>query len=252
MMKGLKLPARPAKPRTTGLTLITDVGLSIPQVQAILGDYADYLDVAKFGVGSAYLTPRLEDKIAVYREFGVPVYFGGTLFEKFVHQKSLPTYIDEVKRHGITWVEVSNGTIELPLEERLAIVKELREEFNVLAEVGYKDNAKIMSNQKWIDEIGAMLEAGCKYVIAEGRDSGTAGMYRPNGELKKELVMDIIEHFDASRLIFEAPTQSSQMYFINRLGPQVNLGNVSPNDLLILECERVGLRCETFFSHEGR
>lgn len=249
-VNGLKLPARTFKPRSTGLTAITDVGLSVPHVEAMLGDYADFVDIAKLGVGSAYLTPRLADKITTYRKFGVNVYFGGTLFEKFVHQKKLPEYVNNLKQLGIDWIEVSNGTIDLPLQERLAMIEHLRGDFTVLAEVGYKDNAKIMSSRQWIDEIHALLEAGCQYVITEGRDSGTAGVYKPNGELKQELIMDILEHFDAARLIFEAPTQSAQMFFINCVSPQVNLGNVSLNDALILECERAGLRSETFFMPE--
>jgi phosphosulfolactate synthase len=244
----LTLPRRTRKPRKHGLTAITDLGLPLAELRGLLTEYADYLDVAKFGIGSAYLTPRLAEKLALYREFNVVPYFGGTLFEKFQKQKKTREYVQYLRDFGVDWIEISNGTIEMSLKERVKLIRSLTGEFNVVAEVGCKDATKVMPPSQWIEELQASLDAGARYVITEGRDSATAGLYRESGEIREGLLSDILHAVDPKRTIFEAPTHKTQMYFINLVGANVNVGNVNPRDLLVLETQRQALRYETFFS----
>jgi phosphosulfolactate synthase len=244
----LTLPRRTRKPRKHGLTAITDLGLTLAELRELLTEYADYLDIAKFGIGSAYVTPRLAEKIAVYREFNVTPYFGGTLFEKFHEQKKTREYLQYLRDFKVDWIEISNGTIEMSLKERVKLIKSLAGEFNVVAEVGCKDATKVMPPSQWIEELQASLDAGAHYVITEGRDSATAGLYRESGEIREGLLSDILHSVDPKRTIFEAPTHKTQMYFINLVGANVNVGNVNPRDLLVLETQRQTLRYETFFS----
>jgi phosphosulfolactate synthase len=243
----LDLPKRTKKKRATGITAVNDTRLSTGELALVLKDYSDFLDIAKLGVGVAYILPNLDEKIALYQEHDVEVYFGGTLFEKFFFQDKLDEYLDYLRAHKISTLEVSTGTVDISIEERCDLVKQLKGEFNVLSEVGSKDKEKIMPPSDWIREINLLFEAGASYVITEGRDSGTAGIYRPSGELRTGLIADIIKETNADRLIFEAPATSLQMYFINTVGPNVNLGNVNPLDLAILEAQRQGLRSETFY-----
>lgn len=172
----------------------------------------------------------------------------GELFSKnIIIKKKLDIYVEQLKKLGIGWIEVSDGNAEISIEDRASIIKELKDEFVVVGEIGCKDADKIMPPSQWIGEMNAVLEAGCRYVITEGRDSGTAGVYRPTGEIRTGLVSDIATSIDTNRIIFEAPRPKSQMFLINMLGANVNFGNVSPRDLLLLEAQRCGLRNETFY-----
>ena len=246
-MHKLQLPKRIVdKPRTEGLTAITDTGLPTAELRGILEDFHMFIDIAKLGIGSAYITPALDKKLELYRNYGVIPYFGGTLFEKFYHQNAFEGYLDYLNHWQIDWIEISTGTVTIPLEERVRLTKRLSKDFIVLCEVGSKDKDEIMPPSKWINEMSTLLEAGCRYVITEGRDSGTAGVYRPSGEIRTGLVTDIIQSIDNKNIIFEAPTSSSQMFFINHVGSNVNLGNVSARDLILLETQRQALRYETF------
>jgi phosphosulfolactate synthase len=242
----LELPVRTQRPRTYGITAVTDVGIPLRELEGILVDYHEYIDVAKLGVGSAYVTPNLADKLKLYREYGVHPYFGGSLFEKYLMQSMLDEYVALLRKYDVAWMEISAGILDTPLEKRVAFVEEFKDEFVILSEVGSKDVDKIMPPSIWIHEIKSLLDAGSTYVITEGRDSGTAGIFRPSGEIRTGLVTDIAMSVDPRRLIFEAPNAKSQMFFINLIGANVNLGNVSPRDLLLLEAQRQGLRNETF------
>ena len=244
--KSLTLPSRTAKPRKVGVTSIHDVMLTRAHLIDIIEDHHSFLDVAKLGVGSAYVTPYLTEKIKTYTDYNVKVYFGGTLFEKFYAQNKLDSYLEFLDANAITTLEISCGTIELPLGDRIELVKSLSEKYTVLSEVGSKDTEAIMPPSQWIDELNTLLEAGAQYVITEGRNSGTAGVYRTSGELRTGLIADIIDQVPVEKIIFEAPTPKSQMFFINQAGSNVNLGNVNPYDLLLLESQRCGLRSETF------
>lgn len=242
----IDLPERTKKKRANGLTSLHDVSLTTQELASILTDYSDFIDIAKFGVGTALVTPNLKQKINLYKDYNVIPYFGGTLFEKFYGQNKLESYLNFLNENDINHIEVSTGTIDIPLEERVELVKTLSQNFIVFTEVGSKDDTKITPPSVWIKEINELHSAGAEYVITEGRNSGTAGIYRSTGELRTGLIEDIISNCDASKIIFEAPTPKSQMYFINKLGPNVNLGNVNPKDVLLLETQRMGLRSETF------
>ncbi len=246
-MDSLNLPLRTRKPRSTGLTAIMDIGLPLAELRAILEDYHDLLDIAKLGIGSAYVTRNLSEKLALYRQYDIVPYFGGTLFEKFFSQGKFGDYLDFLRTHEVTWIEISCGTIPIPLEQRIGLVQRVAKDLVPLAEVGVKDSAAAQPNEVWLAETEALLEAGCRYVIAEGRNTATAGIYDSDGEPRHELIDDLVEAVGAERLIFEAPTSASRLHFINLLGANVNLGNIAPRDILSLESERCGLRCETFF-----
>ena len=243
----IDLPERSLKPREFGITAITDVGdVSSSELEMVLEDYSDFLDIAKFGVGSAYISPNLQRKIDIYKAHGVEPYFGGTLFEKYYAVGRLDNYKKFMAEYKIGLVEISEGVVVISLEERLKIAEDFKKNFDVLSEVGCKDKETIMPPSVWINEIKAFCNVGCRYVITEGRDSATVGIYRPSGEIRTGLVTDIKLSVDIKKVIFEAPTSESQMFFINFAGPNVNLGNVNLRDLLLLESQRVGLRYETF------
>lgn len=242
----LKLPSRFAKPRDHGLTIIADLRLSTGELKSILADFNQFIDIAKIGIGTAYVLPNLSDKLDLYRQHHIDIYFGGTLFEKFYHQDLLDTYIAFLRKNKIKTLEISAGSIDISLEQRCHLIDKYKNEFVILAEVGSKDQDALMSPSEWVTEVNALLGAGAAYVITEGRDSGTAGIYRPNGEIRAGLIKDLVKSVPVERLIFEAPSAGAQMFFINLLGANVNLANVSPHDAILLETQRLGLRYETF------
>jgi len=250
-MKFLDLPERTSGKRTYGITSIVDFGIPTKELENILSDYSHIIDIAKLGIGSAYVTPNVKKKIELYEEYDVIPYCGGTLFEKAYHQNKVSEYAAYLKRLGIEWIEISNGTVDIPLENRLELVSHLKTDFHVIAEVGSKDANKQMSTSEWVEEVRSLLDAGCKYVITEGRDSGTSGIYEKNGMIKSNVVNELLEEIDSKKIIFEAPHPKHQMYFINAIGPNVNLGNVKATDVLTLEAQRCGLRCETFFLEDS-
>ncbi len=245
------IPERPAKPRESGMTLMLDKGLSRRHVEDMLEVAADYIDLVKLGWGTAAITPGLERKLDAYRTAGVPVYFGGTLFEAFFLRDQLDTYRGLLRSLKLDHVEISDGTLHIMHEEKLGHIRSFSEEFSVLSEVGSKDNERIMPPYKWVQMIQAELEAGSWKVICEARESGTAGLYRPNGEVRSGLVEEIADLIDQDRLVFEAPKKPQQVWFIQKLGTNVNLGNIGPEEVIPLETLRLGLRSDTlieFFS----
>ena len=243
----LNLPKRNNKPRKTGITSLHDISLTTKQLESILEEHHEFVDIAKLGIGTAYITPNLNKKIEIYKSFNIEVYFGGTLFEKFYSQDKLDLYKKYLEDHQINSVEVSTGTIDLDIDKRVEIVKDFSKDFMVLSEVGSKDSEAVMAPSKWLHEIESLFEAGSSYVITEGRDSGTAGMYRSNGEIRTGLLDDILNSSEINKIIFEAPTPASQIYFINKVGSNVNLGNINPYGILQLETQRQSLRSDTFF-----
>lgn len=241
------IPERPPKPRESGMTLMLDKGLSARQVEDVLDVASDYVDLVKLGWGTAVITPGLERKLDAYRAAGIPVYFGGTLFEAFFLRDQLETYRSLLRTLRLDHVEISDGTLHIAHEEKLGYIRSFAEEFNVLSEVGSKDNDRIMPPYKWVQLIEAELAAGSWKVICEARESGTAGLYRPNGEVRSGLVEEIVDLIDRDRLIFEAPQKTQQVWFIQQLGTNVNLGNISPEEVIPLETLRLGLRSDTLF-----
>jgi phosphosulfolactate synthase len=241
----LDLPERTKKPRRCGLTAITDVGVTTAEQRAFLDDYHEYVDVAKLGIGTAYFAPNLPAKVRLYKEHGVVPYVGGTLFEKHYQQNKLDAFLRFLESYGIGWIEVSTGSVDIPLKSRARLIERLSRDFVVLAEVGYKDPWRRFPTSEWINEIEALLRAGSRYVILEGRDSATSGIYDQGGRPRSDLLEEILRSVDPRFTIFEAPTPGGRAYCINHVGANVNLGNVSPRDLLVLECERTGLRFDT-------
>ena len=241
------IPERPAKPRTEGLTLMLDKGLAARQVEDVLDVASDYIDLVKLGWGTAVITPGLKRKLAAYRAADIPVYFGGTLFEAFYLRSQLDTYRRLLQQFRIEHIEVSDGSIEMSHEEKLGCIRTLARDFTVLSEVGSKDVDHIMPPYKWVQMIRAELDAGSWRVICEARESGTVGLFRPNGEVRSGLVDEIVDLVGQPKVIFEAPQKPQQVWFLKHLGPNVSLGNISPEEVIPLETLRLGLRADTLF-----
>jgi phosphosulfolactate synthase len=241
----LDLPARSSKPRSSGLTHVLDKGLSLAQVDGMVEVAGDAVDVVKLGWGTAVATENLEAKLARYREHGLPVVLGGTLTELAIAQGRVDALVGWLEELGIAHVEVSDGTITLSREDKLALIRRLAASFTVLSEVGSKDASVIMAPYRWVEQIEEELEAGAWKVIAEARETGTAGIYRPDGEPRMGLVDEIAHEVDQHTIVWEAPRKEQQVFFLKRFGPDVNLGNIPPEDVLGLETLRLGLRSDT-------
>ncbi len=239
---------RTAKPRKTGLTMMLDKGLARRAVEDVLEVASDHIDVVKLGWGTALVTGHLESKLSVYRNAGMAVYFGGTLLEYFLIRKDLDGYRKLMDRYKIEMVEVSDGTITIPHAEKIDCIQRLGQEFRVVSEVGRKDEYEPVPPYRWIQMIRAERAAGSEYVITEARESGSGGVCRPSGELRKGLIDEIVHAVDISELMFEAPTASLQSWFINRFGSNVSLGNIQPADVLSVETLRRGLRGDTLLA----
>ena len=241
----LDVPARSPKPRVQGLTHVIDKGMSLPEIEGLFEMAGDYVDVVKLGWGTSYVTQNLEQKIALYRSFETPVVCGGTLFEAVVARGKLDGYKSWLAAKRFSHVEVSDGTIDLPRERKLELIAELARDFVVLAEVGSKDAEVVYAPYQWVEWIREDLDAGAWKVITEGRESGTAGIYRPSGDMRTGLIDEIVHGIDVGDVIFEAPATVAQAWFVQRFGPEVNIGNVPPEEVIPLETLRLGLRADT-------
>jgi len=241
-----QLPERTLKPRDTGFTMIMDKGLSCREVEDFLSINANYADIIKLGWATSFVTPNLKDKIAIYKEAGIPVYFGGTLFEAFLVRGELDNFRRILDKYDLDTMEVSDGSIELDHGEKCEIITDFAKNYRVLSEVGSKDEAKIIPPYKWIELMNAELESGSWKVIGEARESGNVGLFRADGEVRSGLVQEILTQVPADKIIWEAPQKSQQVFFIQECGANVNLGNIAPNELIPLETIRLGLRSDTF------
>jgi phosphosulfolactate synthase len=241
----LNVPARSPKPRERGITHVMDKGLTLHDVEGLFESAGDYVDILKLGWGTAYVTNNLREKVELCSSYGTPVVCGGTFFEAVVGLDKLDEYRSWLGEHGITYVEVSDGTVTLEREEKLALIEELARDFVVLSEVGSKDEATVFAPYQWVVWIKEELQAGAWKVITEGREGGTAGIFRPNGEMRTGLIDEIAHEIDIADVVFEAPTKASQGYFVKHFGPDVNLGNIPPDEVIPLETLRLGLRADT-------
>jgi phosphosulfolactate synthase len=241
----LGVPARPGKPRQTGLTHVMDKGLNLRDIEGMFDTAGEYVDIVKLGWGTSYVTNNLEKKIALYRSYGTPVVCGGTLFEAVFARDRLDEFKAWLVEQRFSHVEISDGTIDIPRERKLELIADFARDFTVLSEVGSKDDAVVFPPYQWVEWIKEELEAGSWKVITEGREGGTAGIYRPTGEMRTGLVDEIAHEIDVANLIFEAPTKSSQAWFVKQFGPNVNLGNIPPDEVIPLETLRLGLRGDT-------
>ena len=241
----LDVPARSPKPRTHGLTHVIDKGLNLRDIEGLFDTAGEYVDVVKLGWGTSYVTGNLEKKIALYRSLDTPVVCGGTLFEAVIGRGKLDEYRRWLADNRFSHVEVSDGTIDLPRERKLELIAELAEDFVVMSEVGSKDSEVVYAPYQWVEWMREELEAGAWKVITEGREEGTAGIYRRDGEMRTGLIDEIVHGIEVGDIIFEAPTKASQAWFVRKFGPEVNLGNVPPEEVIPLETLRLGLRAET-------
>jgi phosphosulfolactate synthase len=240
------IPYRTAKPRTNGITMVMDKGMGLDGTRDFLSVAAPYVDMMKFGFGTSFVTNQLREKIEIYREHNIPVYFGGTLFEAFLVRNQFDDYLAVIKEFGLDHVEVSDGSIDIPHAEKLGYIEKLAKHVTVLSEVGSKDATHIMPPYKWIELMRAELAAGSAYVIAEAREAGNVGIYRGSGEVREGLVQEILTQIPAEQIIWEAPQKAQQVYFLELLGANVNLGNLAPAEVISLETTRMGLRSDTF------
>ena len=241
----LDIPARPPKPRTRGLTHVMDKGMNLREIEGLFDTAGDYVDVVKLGWGTSYVTRNLEKKIALYRSFETPVVCGGTLFEAVYARERLDDFKRWLVDNRFSHVEISDGTLDIPRERKLALITEFAQDFTVLSEVGSKDSDVVYAPYQWVEWIKEELEAGAWKLITEGREGGTAGIYRPTGEMRTGLVDEIVHEIPVGDLIFEAPTKASQAWFVKHFGPNVNLGNIPPDEVIPLETLRLGLRGDT-------
>jgi phosphosulfolactate synthase len=241
----LDLPERSAKPRQQGITSVIDRGLSIAGIDGMMEVAGDSVDLVKLGWGTALRTANLKPKLAKYAEHGVPVVLGGTLTELAIAQRRIEPLVAWLHELALEHIEISDGTISIPHAEKLALIGRLAREFTVLSEVGSKDDAEIMAPYVWVEQIERELEAGAWKVIAEARESGTVGLYRHDGEPRMGLIDEIAHAIDPDRMLFEAPRKDQQVWFVRRFGANVNLGNITPDDVLSLETIRLGLRFDT-------
>lgn len=242
------IPERTVQPREYGLTMVTDKGLSTEATLDFLSVAHPYVDLAKLAFGVSFVLPNLKEKIGAYKKYDIPVYFGGLLFEAFVIRNQFPDYLALLDEFGIDTVEVSDGSIDITHNEKCGYIEKLAARATVLSEVGSKDKDRehITPPYKWIQLMDAELGAGARFVIAEARETGTVGLYRDSGEVREGLVQEILTRIPAEKIIWEAPLKDQQLYFLELLGCNANLGNVATFDVIALEAMRVGLRGDSF------
>ena len=241
-----QIPERNKKPRESGITMVMDKGLSVQEAKNFMSVSHPHVDIVKLGFGTAFVTPDLNEKLEVYRSYDIPVYFGGTLFEAFLIRGQFDNYINVCKEFGISYMEVSDGSIDIPHAEKCGYIEKLAKHGTVLSEVGSKDAAHIIPPYRWIELMRAELSAGSSYVIAEAREAGNVGIYRGSGEVREGLVQEILTQIPGEKILWEAPQKAQQLYFLTLLGCNVNLGNIAPSEVIALEAMRVGLRADSF------
>ena len=241
----LGLPMRPSKPRERGLTHVIDKGLTLAEIDGMFESAGDYVDIVKLGWGTSYVTRNLREKVQRYHDHGTPVMCGGTLLEAAVARGRVEEFRRWNQDIGFTHVEVSDGTLRMERESKQELIRSLAQDFVVLSEVGSKDQDAIYAPYQWVAWIREELEAGAWKVITEARETGTAGIFRGTGEVRSGLIDEIVHEIPVDNLLFEAPQKDQQAWFVRHLGPEVNLGNVPPDEVIPLETLRLGLRSDT-------
>ncbi|MBC8408272.1 MAG: phosphosulfolactate synthase [Rhodobacteraceae bacterium] len=241
------IPSRNEKPRENGLTMMMDKGLSLREAENFISSSGELTDIVKLGFGTSYLTKNLKEKIKLYQEANLRVYFGGTLFEAFVARNMFDDYRRILDEFNLDTAEVSDGSIEISHQQKCEYISTLKQQVTVLSEVGSKDANKLVPPYKWIELMQKELEAGSWKVIAEAREGGNVGIYRGTGEVRSDLIEEILTQIPQDDILWEAPQKSQQVWFIKLMGANVNLGNIAHNEVIPLECLRLGLRGDTFF-----
>ncbi len=242
------LPEREIKPRTIGITMVMDKGISLRQAQDFVDTSSDFVDFVKLGFGTSLISKNVKEKIKLYQKANLKVYVGGTLFEAFVIRNKFEDYIKYISDLGIDSAEVSDGSIEIDHEKKCEYIFKLSKEFMVLSEVGSKEEGVIIHPSRWIKMMENELKAGAFKVIAEARESGNVGIYHKNGSAHTMLINRIVNKIKIENIIWETPQKSQQVYFLKLFGSNVNVGNISIDDVIPLETLRLGLRGDTFFT----
>lgn len=243
------LPERTERPRKSGITMVMDKGIALRHAEDFVESYADYVDFVKLGFGTSVMSKNVKEKIKVYQKAGIKTYLGGTLFEAFVARGKFDDYQKFIDSYGLDTAEVSDGSINIDHDSKCKFISTLAKNFTVLSEVGSKEEGIIIHPAKWVSMMKAELEAGSFKVIAEARESGTVGIFHKNGSAHSMLVTRITSKIKVEDIIWETPQKSQQVYFINLFGANVNVGNISVDDVIPLETLRVGLRGDTFFNY---
>jgi phosphosulfolactate synthase len=241
------IPERSNKPRQKGITMMMDKGLSLNEAANFVQASSHLTDLVKFGFGTAYVTNDLQKKLDLYREADIKPYFGGTLFEAFYARGRFEDYLRLLDKFKLDMAEISDGSIIIPHDEKCELIQRMAKNYTVLSEVGSKDAGILISPGKWIKMMSTELEAGSWKVIAEGREAGNVGVFRPNGTAHTMLINRIIAKIAPESILWEAPQKNQQVWFVKLFGAEVNLGNIGPNEMIPLECLRLGLRGDTFF-----
>jgi phosphosulfolactate synthase len=243
------IPERTVQPRNNGLTMMMDKGLGLREAEHFIEANVDFTDIVKFGFGTAFVTKQLEEKVKLYKENGIRPYFGGTLFEVFYARGKFDDYLRLIDKYDLDLVEVSDGSIIINHDEKCELIHRLAKHRTVLSEVGSKDSGILISPNRWIKMMTKELQAGSWKVIAEGREAGNVGVFRPNGSAHTLLINKIIAKVKPENILWEAPQKNQQVWFVKLFGANVNLGNIAPNEVIPLECLRLGLRGDTFFDY---
>ena len=242
------LPDRSEKPRRNGVTMVMDKGISLRQAEDFLDASADYVDFVKLGFGTSIVSKNVKEKVKLYKDAGMKVFVGGTLFEAFVIRDKFEDYLRYIDDLGLDAAEVSDGSIELEHEQKCEYITRLARDYTVLSEVGSKEEGVIIHPARWIKMMQNELSAGAFKVIAEARESGTVGIFHKNGSAHSMLITRIVNKVKIENIIWETPQKSQQVYFIKLFGCDVNLGNIAVDDVIPLETLRLGLRGDTFFN----
>ncbi len=240
------MPNRPEKPRKSGVTMVMDKGLSMNEAANFIEKASEYTDLVKLGFGTSVFTPKLKEKINLYKSNGMSPYLGGTLFEAFAVRNMLDQYLIYMDSLGLEMCEISDGSMFLEHESKLKCIAVISENFKVVSEVGSKQKDIVISENKWVEMMLQELNAGAWKVIAEARESGNIGIYNSDESANMSLINKIAKNIDRDEIIWEAPLKKQQVWFIKQFGPNVNLGNIAPDELVSLECLRQGLRGDTF------
>ncbi len=242
------VPERPQKPRNHGITMVMDKGLSLRQAEDLVASSGHLIDFIKLGFGTSYVSKNVKEKVRIYRDAGIRTYLGGTFFEAFVVRNMFDDYLRLINELGLDTMEVSDGSVRMQHDTKCEYISKLSRYGTVLSEVGSKEEGILIAPNKWKMMMQKELEAGAWKVIAEARESGTVGIYRPSGKAHVQLIHKILGKISPESVIWEAPIKSQQAFWIKLLGANVNLGNIAPEEVIPLETLRLGLRGDTFFA----
>jgi phosphosulfolactate synthase len=241
------MPERAIKPRTSGIAMVMDKGLSLREAEDFISVSGEYTDFVKLGFGTSVVTPNVKEKIKLYQKSNIKVYLGGTLFEAFLirnMEEDYRRYLDDL---GLDTIEISDGSMIIDHSKKCDVIHSFSKNYTVLSEVGAKEEGILIAPARWIEMMEKELAAGAFKVIAEARESGTAGIYRPSGKAHTVLINKILSRVAIDQILWEAPLKSQQAWFIQHFGANVNLGNIPPHEIISLETLRLGLRGDTFF-----